>query len=149
MKYPDLPSFSKLYEGLPDLLLRVPSARFGGLPCNRWEISETGAHSYLENSTTCKKSMPIGIYWPAPVLQEQKKYAKFLCISMTSTPLKRRRILGTETKTIGKNEIAINASFVFLPDHNFLWRVWSWLRTNAGGVLNTCKSNDEVPSGMD
>ena len=57
--------------------------------------------------------MPIGIYWPAPVLQEQKKYAKFLCISMTSTPLKRRRILGTETKTIGKNEIAINASFVF------------------------------------
>ena len=21
------------------------------------------------------------------------------------------------------------------------WRVWSWLRTNAGGVLNTCKSN--------
>ena len=57
--------------------------------------------------------MPIGIYWPAPVLQEQKKYAKFLCISMTSEPLKRRRILGTETKTIGKNEIAINASFVF------------------------------------
>jgi hypothetical protein len=32
--------------------------------------------------------MPIGIYWPAPVLQEQKKYAKFLCISMTSTPSK-------------------------------------------------------------
>jgi hypothetical protein len=57
--------------------------------------------------------MPIGIYWPAPVLQEQKKYAKFLCISMTSGPLKRQRILGTETKTIGKNEIAINASFVF------------------------------------
>ena len=25
----------------------------------------------------------------------------------------------------------------------FLWRVWSWLRTNAGGVLNTCKSNDD------
>jgi hypothetical protein len=31
----EIPSFSKLYEGLPDLLLRVPSARFGGLPCNR------------------------------------------------------------------------------------------------------------------
>ena len=26
----------------------------------------------------------------------------------------------------------------------FLWRVWSWLRMNAGGVLNTCKSNDEA-----
>ena len=24
------------------------------------------------------------------------------------------------------------------------WRVWSWLRTNAGGVLNTCKSNESV-----
>jgi len=24
---------------------------------------------------------------------------------------------------------------------NSLRRVWSWLRTNAGGVLNTCKSN--------
>ena len=29
--------------------------------------------------------------------------------------------------------------------YNFL-RVWSWLRTNAGGVPNTCKSNG-VPSG--
>ena len=26
----------------------------------------------------------------------------------------------------------------------FLWRVWSWLRTNAGGVLNTCKSNGKA-----
>ncbi len=23
------------------------------------------------------------------------------------------------------------------------WRVWSWLRLNAGGMLNTCKSNDD------
>ena len=23
-------------------------------------------------------------------------------------------------------------------------RVWSWLRTNAGGVLNTCKSNEDA-----
>ena len=26
----------------------------------------------------------------------------------------------------------------------FFWRVWSWLRVNAGGVPNTCKSNDEA-----
>ena len=25
---------------------------------------------------------------------------------------------------------------------NFFMRVWSWLRTNAGGVPNTCKSNE-------
>ena len=28
------------------------------------------------------------------------------------------------------------------------WRVWSWLRTNAGGVLNTCKSNAKGTSVM-
>jgi len=31
---------------------------------------------------------------------------------------------------------------------NFLRRVWSWLRTNAGGVPKTCKSNEDFgPSG--
>ena len=29
-------------------------------------------------------------------------------------------------------------------DYGLLWRVWSWLRTNAGGVLNTCKSNGMI-----
>ena len=28
----------------------------------------------------------------------------------------------------------------------FCWRVWSWLRMNAGGVLNTCKSNGKAPA---
>ena len=31
-------------------------------------------------------------------------------------------------------------------EYNFL-RVWSWLRTNAGGVPNTCKSNGAKPFG--
>ena len=26
----------------------------------------------------------------------------------------------------------------------FLWRVRFWLRMNAGGVLNTCKSNEAL-----
>ena len=30
----------------------------------------------------------------------------------------------------------------------YYWRVWSWLRTNAGGMLNTCKSY-EVYSSVD
>ena len=25
--------------------------------------------------------------------------------------------------------------------YKFFWRVWSWLRINAGGMPNTCKSN--------
>src|SRR5699024_12787802 len=28
----------------------------------------------------------------------------------------------------------------------FVWRVWSWLRTNAGCVLDACKSNAEALS---
>ena len=29
-------------------------------------------------------------------------------------------------------------------DQLFNMRVWSWLRMNAGGVLNTCKSNEAL-----
>ena len=29
-------------------------------------------------------------------------------------------------------------------NQNFNMRVWSWLRMNAGGVLNTCKSNEAI-----
>ena len=40
--------------------------------------------------------------------------------------------------------------FWFLPSRNLCtdlnWRVWFWLRLNAGGVLNTCKSNAKVAS---
>ena len=33
------------------------------------------------------------------------------------------------------------------PGENLNMRVRSWLRINAGGVLNTCKSNGAFPSG--
>ena len=29
-----------------------------------------------------------------------------------------------------------------IESYKLQWRVWSWLRTNAGGVLNTCKSKE-------
>ena len=38
----------------------------------------------------------------------------------------------------------INSRVLFWPDWNFNMRVWSWLRMNAGGVLNTCKSNEAL-----
>ena len=31
-----------------------------------------------------------------------------------------------------------------LTEINYNMRVWSWLRMNAGGVLNTCKSNEAL-----
>ena len=33
-----------------------------------------------------------------------------------------------------------------LAGQNFNIRVWSWLRMNAGGVLNTCKSSGDMKS---
>ena len=35
------------------------------------------------------------------------------------------------------------AKQLFWPNQTLYQRVWSWLRMNAGGVLNTCKSNEE------
>ena len=63
--------------------------------------------------------------------------------------------LSVSEKTANENSWVINASsklfrkFDLRPKgfrYNFL-RVWSWLRTNAGGVPNTCKSNGAKPFG--
>ena len=40
-----------------------------------------------------------------------------------------------------KNSVKEKPEGLIWPEENFLLRVWSWLRMNAGGVLNTCKSN--------
>ena len=36
------------------------------------------------------------------------------------------------------------AKQLFWPNQTLYQRVWSWLRMNAGGVLNTCKSNEAL-----
>ena len=45
------------------------------------------------------------------------------------------------------NEFATYITFCFTSwtkSHDSNMRVWSWLRMNAGGVLNTCKSNEAI-----
>ena len=37
-----------------------------------------------------------------------------------------------------------NCQAILTRIQTFLTRVWSWLRMNAGGVLNTCKSNEAL-----
>ena len=54
------------------------------------------------------------------------------------------------TESLRENEVK-KQKLVFSRAKRFFkiilfWRVWSWLRTNAGGVLNTCKSNGELIS---
>jgi len=38
----------------------------------------------------------------------------------------------------------IKRQFLIRSNASHFWRVWSWLRINAGGVPNTCKSNDSA-----
>ena len=46
----------------------------------------------------------------------------------------------------------INESFIWLEPMRLFawlsWRVWSWLRVNAGGMVKTCKSNDKQDFGL-
>ena len=49
-------------------------------------------------------------------------------------------VFRTRTKQNSKT-VKISQSW-FWSGKNFYSRVWSWLRMNAGGVLNTCKSNE-------
>ena len=45
--------------------------------------------------------------------------------------------------TFKNSKKGMNSQVVILTESNtFYQRVWSWLRMNAGGVLNTCKSNE-------
>ena len=51
----------------------------------------------------------------------------------------------TNPITIGKDgRIANGLFYVGANAQNFKMRVRSWLRMNAGGVLNTCKSNGDM-----
>ena len=43
-------------------------------------------------------------------------------------------------KSFGSNWFC-NSSASCTSNESFNWRVWSWLRLNVGGRLNTCKSN--------
>ena len=47
--------------------------------------------------------------------------------------------------TFKNSKKGMNSQVVILTESNtFYQRVWSWLRMNAGGVLNTCKSNEAL-----
>ena len=63
-----------------------------------------------------------------------------------SEPLRRSWLANVaKIKKICANKIWNSITWIILRAIQVLryiyWRVWSWLRTNAGGVLNTCKSN--------
>ena len=49
-------------------------------------------------------------------------------------------------KRLRNNQVKNGQLFkpVVLRESKLFMRVWSWLRMNAGGVLNTCKSNEAL-----
>ena len=55
--------------------------------------------------------------------------------------LKSRFLKSTKVQTNSKRVRELRKVDVFLTGKNLNMRVRSWLRMNAGGVLNTCKSN--------
>ena len=72
---------------------------------------------------------------------------------MIASPSSARRVSASGREALKDGGVFVRCAFpykaivnflvrvVFGSLHGFLWRVRFWLRMNAGGVLNTCKSN--------
>ena len=58
---------------------------------------------------------------------------------------RKKRMCGSSAKAQDQVKLISfnNKSQIGSSKNNLFWRVWSWLRTNAGGMPNTCKSNGE------
>ena len=76
----------------------------------------------LENWTVCK-TLKILIKWPLVIGHEWEHSEQNL-----KTPVERFK----------------TSQAKFWTGINLNMRVWSWLRMNAGGVPNTCKSNEAI-----
>ena len=59
-----------------------------------------------------------------------------------------KRNLSLKYTRKSNNSLKLTYRLKVVPVQFLRWRVWSWLRMNAGGAPNTCKSSEKVPSGM-
>ena len=59
---------------------------------------------------------------------------------------KRKWSLKTEqnVNSISRDTNILKLQIIWKRFNIFFWRVWSWLRMNAGGMPKTCKSNEVV-----
>ena len=72
--------------------------------------------------------------WSRPLKTEQSKTNQMCRASWFNS----RQQTFLTSKQYASKQIELNNRKIVLT---FIMRVWSWLRTNAGGVPNTCKSN--------
>ena len=97
----------------------------------------------ISTNAWCDFEWELQIY----VVTDIKKIIRQICAGACVNKMRKHQFLRKQ----GGIEIYWrfpNKSFADLYRHNGLnWRVWSWLRLNAGCMLNTCKSNEKVPSG--
>ena len=87
------------------------------------------------------EDLKCGTWRSLKTIQRKKRQGK-----QNSQISERETPVGVEVR----NTLASDPSGGFEQDKGLNIRVWSWLRTNAGGVLNTCKSNGDLigsPSG--
>ena len=114
-----------------------------------WSTSKKKLKKVLKKCWQCKTRM---ILYQSCVKQEQHKAPWQINSNATLKILEQS---SWNSKKFQKNETinpsrgrdrkrsfkAGNKAKFNLGKDNFLLRVWSWLRMNAGGVPNTCKSN--------
>ena len=77
--------------------------------------------------------------------QEDLKIDKKKNEEYTSSPVNNEKYINNwrvVRKRKQTNRIKLHESVIWIEV--YLRRVWSWLRMNAGGVLNTCKSNVRI-----
>ena len=75
---------------------------------------------------------------------ETNKATKFAPSKLNIEPIKKRMCGSSAFKARDQVKlISFNNKSQIGSSIKLYWRVWSWLRTNAGGMPNTCKSNGE------
>ena len=107
-----------------------------------WKLNSKTSMKYSKSANALKQTHDIINLMPA------KKLELFKFLLFYSRVSRRSAVLGSEGVKKGAyfwvrdrlNERSRQRNVLRIV-RQVLWRVWSWLRTNAGGMPNTCKSS--------
>ena len=111
---------------------------------NKWKISEKSwknswrerKKSYLctRKTTGTTVNGKMEVVWRSSLNEWSKQ-------SLKGKEVHKKRTLSILADRSGRDRI------IYTRISNLQWRVWSWLRMNASGRPNTCKSNGKRPFG--
>ena len=105
--------------------------------------SSSGRKTFLKNFEKVVDKWKTLCYYKQAVAESDMQTAKRTLITeQHDQPWTILRISSEEQKPSKMDFLYKPAGFWGSRKKHFNMRVWSWLRMNAGGVLNTCKSNE-------